>query len=145
MCNSDSSDTDVVAGIHRLAAFAQDEDNCSRIAYCGGYLAVIQIMESRLQSTSVQGGCCSALWTFAMDDDQNQQAIRDMGGMQAIVTAMTTHPDCESLQMKACGVLDTLIDDDISSHICSKFRQSGGIQAVVNVMDTFPDAAKLRK
>jgi hypothetical protein len=145
ICNSDSSDTDVVAGIRQLAALAQDEDNCSRIAYCGGNLAVIQTMQSRLQSASVQGECCFALWTFAMDDDQNQQAIRDMGGMQAIVTAMTTYPDCEGLQMKACGILDTLIDDKISSQVCSTFRQSGGIEAVVNVMDTFPDSAKLRK
>jgi hypothetical protein len=145
ICNSNSTDTDVVAGIRQLAALAQDEDNCSRIAYCGGNLAVIQTMQSRLWSASVQGECCFALWTFAMDDDQNQQAIRDMGGMQAIVTAMTTHPDCESLQMKACGVLDTLIDDKISRQVCSTFRQSGGIQAVVNVMDAFPDSAKLRK
>jgi hypothetical protein len=145
ICNSDTSDTDVVAGIRQLAALAQDEDNCSRIAYCGGNLAVIQTMQSRLQSASVQGECCFALWTFAMDDDQNQQAIRAMGGMQAIVTAMTTHPHCETLQMKACGVLDTLIDGNISSQVCSTFRQSGGIQAVVNVMDTFPDSAKLRK
>jgi hypothetical protein len=80
-----------------------------------------------------------------MDDDQNQQAIRDLGGMQAIVTAMTTHPDYEGLQMKACGVLDTLIADDSSSRVYSKFRESGGIEAVVTVMDTFPDSAKLRK
>jgi hypothetical protein len=47
--------------------------------------------------------------------------------------------------MKACGVLDTLIDDDSSSRVCSTFRQSGGIQAVFKVMDIFPDSAQLRK
>lgn len=121
ICNSDSSDTDVVAGIRQLAELAQDKDNCSRIAYCGGNLAVIQTMQSRLQSASVQGGWCYALWNFALDDDQNQQATRDIGGMQAIVMTMITHPDCEALQMKACGVLDTLIDEDSSSHVCSAF------------------------
>lgn len=55
ICNSDSSDTDVLEGIRQLAALTQDEDNCSRIAYCGGNLAVIQTMQSRLKSVRLKG------------------------------------------------------------------------------------------
>jgi hypothetical protein len=152
IANSDSSDTDVASGIRQWAKFAQDEDNCSRIAYCGGNLAVIQTMHRRLKSASVQGECCFALWTFAVDDEQNQQAIRDLGGVQAIVMAMTTsivmarttHPDCESLQMKAYGALDTLINDDSPLSNSDTFCHSGGILAVVNAMNTFSDSPRLR-
>jgi hypothetical protein len=64
-----------------------------------GNLAVIQTMRSRLESASKRSGDAVLLWTFAMDDDQNQQAIRDGGGV--IVTADDNASDCESLQMKA--------------------------------------------
>ena len=65
-------------------------------------------MKTHSSNATVQENGCSALWSLAANNDNNQVTIAEAGGITTILSAMKTHSSNATVQENGCGALQNL-------------------------------------
>ena len=91
-------------------------------------------------ATQVQVRGCFALWTMAVDED-NQLKITSLGGIEALLHAMCAHPKAALVQQSGLFVLQIRA---VYENSWVKSASLGGIEALMHAMSAHPDATQMQ-